>query len=111
MKDLEMTKLCAEAMGLCINDAGVVLLGHSFHAIYAPLTDDSQAMELMKKFKLDVEWLTESWDVTSWDWRGERYQCDATAGSVDLNRAIVECVAKLQAAAARTLVASEAAVE
>jgi hypothetical protein len=88
MTDLEMTKLCAEAMGIVqsmhVNEDGLWT--------YYPLHDDAQAMALVKKFHLECYWNGSVWGVL-----------DGPSGCAhelrgDLNRAIVECVAKMQAA-------------
>ena len=104
MSDVEIIKLCAEAMGYSINSyqtrPGIVLtvtppsrdpqsLSSSFD--YRPLHDDTQAMALMKKFGLHP---VPEWDEgSSWTVFGGGY----SAMSDDLNRAICECVAKMQA--------------
>lgn len=109
MTDLEMTKLCAEAMGWNWKEHGSLFIssGTGPWEAYDPLHDDAQAMALVKKFDLMVS--PKLLQRPRW------FVSDGTLGrggySVDLNRAIVECVAKLQAAAARTLATSEAAVE
>lgn len=98
MTDLEMTKLCAEAMGYVYrgqhDDA---LMGNQFGK-YDPLHDDAQAMALVKKFKSPHFQLWSDDEVTGGKWhawvRGQR----AGTSSDSLNRAIVECVAKMQAA-------------
>lgn len=102
--DLEMTKLCAEAMGYhsllshpaaelpipCVDAEGVT-------CAYDPLHIDAQAMALMKRFKLhpipdnDREGY---WDV----FVGKPYSPSVYGSDPDLNRAIVECVAKLEQA-------------
>lgn len=84
MTDLEITKLCAEAMGYDKTDPlGVAL-------VYDPLHDDAQAMAMVKKFKLDCfENLDEEgWIVDAGDGVHTKH--------IDLNRAICECVAKMQ---------------
>ena len=112
MNDLEITKLCAEASELRYKerDGSVVVYSHEkflpgeggsgefiecFNK-YDPLHDDAQAMALVKKFFLKVyffgndksaEWICCEHDSSS-SWRA----------SPDLNRAICECVAKMQAA-------------
>ena len=57
MTDLEMTKLCAEAMGIKASD-----WDNEYHGSippakppYDPLLDDAQAMALVKRFCLDIE--------------------------------------------------------
>ncbi len=103
MTDLEMTKLCAEAMGWSIglhvdprlNDGRWWVIEtcddgshHGFY--YNPLVDDSQAMELVKRFDLGLDKVGLEWGVL-------RSGYDGDVVNKDLNRAIVECVAKMQA--------------
>ncbi|HEX7953967.1 MAG TPA: hypothetical protein VF523_12935 [Burkholderiales bacterium] len=104
MTDLEMTKLCAEAMGIVLD--GIPSAPSYFDSdktengciiFYDPIHDDAQAMALVKKFGLCIE----------------QYAPDSASGSrvylpgywkrgvkfmSNLNRAIVECVARMQAA-------------
>lgn len=97
MTDLEMTKLCARAMGYRVLRVGsepayVVDDGKRQHA-FDPLNDDAKAMALVKRFGLTVVY----------DLVGERPEWmvgkhEGMATGFDLNRAIVECVAKMQAA-------------
>lgn len=102
MTDLEMTRLCAEAMdwnvndkhpahGLWCFDPHATPLKHSFW--FKPLDNDAQAMALLKKFPMDV-----FADRGNPFWR-VRLAADHNKGfgmADDLNRAIVECVAMLQ---------------
>lgn len=110
MTDLEMTKLCAEAMGLKfrvrengIGNDDVSLDGvdlyddgsNMWNRCYSPLHDDAQAMALVKRFRLspcapDEEGGT--WEVVLCD------DVNIRGFNADLNRAIMECVAKMQAA-------------
>ncbi len=102
MTDLEMTRLCAEALGyefqgfggpvsnrptegenVLVFDAGVTIA-------WNPLTNDAQAMALVKKFGAFIQGGPVRWEVEL---------CDVTVVGQDLNRAIVECVAKMQMAA------------
>ena len=91
MTDIEMTKLCGDAMGYqsSIRDDG------TYGKDWNPLERDAQAMALVKKFRLDVtnffgfddgfhEWRVRG-TVAGWE----------TSGSKDVNRAIVECVANM----------------
>ena len=100
MTDLEMTKLCAEAMGAS-SDTEVVPDGDGgYWALYNPLHDDAQAMALVKKFKLALSAPSdgghELWVCRKpWDHSGD-YGFGVTP-----NRAIVESVAKMQANAKR----------
>jgi hypothetical protein len=95
MTDLEMTKLSAEAMGreFFVHDSIPGYWENGIRVLYDPLHDDAQAMELAKKFLLrmdtysDGEWLVDS----GWG------KVKAEAQDRSLNRAIVECVAKMQA--------------
>jgi hypothetical protein len=107
MTDLEMTRLCAEAMGCKIFDNKKLFLTQdeigSLHvalprslglpAVYDPLRDDAQAMELVKEWTLDISYLSGShkWSVTCLGWK------DAIGKDYNLNRAIVSCVAQAQA--------------
>ena len=99
MTDLEMTKLCAEAMGITRPEwAMTERLDHltiwqgdlSGDLIYQPLKDDAQAMALVKRFGLTCGPLGSGW------WLVSPYGGDGVKNA-DLNRAIVECVARMQA--------------
>ena len=94
MDDLTITRLCAEAMGFNVQSlsnllgaqcAAMGVLKHDF--LFNPLHDDAQAMSLVKKFGIFTDKRGCIWHV------GEPY-----ADNADLNRAICECVAKMQAA-------------
>lgn len=99
MTDLEMTKLCAQAMdfpetrhplNIPITPPAIYIEGGFF---YSPLRDDAQAMALLRKFPMDVfaDRGTPFWRV--------RIAADHNKGYAmadDINRAIVECVAMLQ---------------
>ena len=100
MTDLEITKLCAEAMGLTLGQSegcgkystGVMCYAEGAYILYDPLHDDAQAMVLVKRQGLHIVWqpmCPDTWKVD-----------DTThvAADKDLNRAICECVAKMQAA-------------
>ena len=102
LSDLEMVRLCAEAMGLSLCEQHSHYWPRYFDAslgewgtdiCYDPLHDDAQAMALVKKFRLEIEdeWLVSTSIATSntefWSAHGK-----------DLNRAIVECVAKMELA-------------
>ena len=106
MTDLEMTRLCAEAMGYdfhppkkfifptvsATRNQLVPFVAHN--SPYDPLHDDAQAMALVKKFELNI-----GPDVQGEDgWSVSDYGGDGEVFSQDLNRAIVECVAKMQQA-------------
>ena len=101
MTDLEMTRLCAEAMGWKTK----VVSGVPYDTVYRlkeqspkgewnewnPLHDDAQAMALVKKCKLTIQR----------EHHGDRWAVGnphPEAMNLDLNRAIVECVAKMQKA-------------
>jgi len=97
MTDLEITRLCAEAMEHVIDNRwpnlGVYVLTSekSFH--YDPLHDDRQAMALVKMFRLNISQYS----------TGLSFACHAygEGESDNLNRAICECVANMQATSAR----------
>ena len=98
MNDLEITKLCAEAMGYTVYHADCETIHCNETGCYYPLQNDEQAMALIKKFKLSVgepfadgenKWLVNK--------STKRYPGgDFNVFSSDLNRAICECVAKMQ---------------
>ena len=96
MTDLEITKLCAEAMGLPVKMwcegqpyASWILFDKSA-TTYQPLHSDAQAMALVKKFKIQI---AES--SASVDWVVGIPPLPVIIRA-DLNRAICECVAKMQ---------------
>ena len=119
MTDLEMTKLCAEAMELKAGYEKVQPLAYNAiqyvetslpeatHItvqngddwfIYDPLHNDAQAMALVKKFSimLDRSGKNNGW-YASLVVDPKADDCDIFEGEdVNLNRAIVECVAKMQ---------------
>ena len=102
MTDLEITKACAEAMELDIScsrwkEDALVILFDSFspyeYYTYAPLTNDAQAMALVKKFGLHTGFQSfdNLWGCLAQDGITKTY-------NTDLNRAICECVAKMKKA-------------
>lgn len=101
MTDLEITKLCAEAMGLKgvhishdkFGDARVLYVPSGNDGVrYNPLHDDAQAMALVKKLRLSVIAAPMAgWIVHN----GEDATFTKSVGT-DLNRAICECVAKMK---------------
>lgn len=109
MTDLEMTKLCAEAMGYedilsgpapGYSDVKIVSFSSQFSSIhfhgragfpYNPLHDDAQAMALVKKLGVEIGW---TGYAHSMDWTVEVNGVEIV--NKNLNRAIVECVAKMQ---------------
>ena len=107
MTDLEITKLCAEAMGIELFSAFGVKeymrwpshfdrdTSDDIGALkrYAPLHDDAQAMALVKRFHIHLTHWAQNKD---WTAAFDRY----SAKDKNLNRAICECVAKMQEAKA-----------
>lgn len=103
MTDLEMTKLCAEAMGLrqtihadprtpAPRDPAILVLDQSSYELFDPLHNDAQAMAMVKALRLSLE-APEPPAITYWT----VYPIsdpDNIKHHDDLNRAIVECVAK-----------------
>src|SRR4051812_44745693 len=93
-----MTKVCAEAMDLHVptfstDETKVYVVGPDERTcyVYNPLHDDAQAMALVKRFHPHVCWQTgDFWEVQNSDMNAA---C-AIAHNSDLNRAVVECVAK-----------------
>lgn len=100
MTDEQLTKKCAIAMGipLVAMDTGelATIAGTAYYHkgtrtfSYDPLHDDAQAMALVKKFKLMI-----TPDILPNEWRVDFEEI--IGRDPDLNRAICECVAKLQA--------------
>ena len=115
MSDTEITRLCAEAMGLDVaDDAEPVHYWQgrnpaSLHR-YDPLHDDAQAMALVKRFDMVIErngggragepGMRELWAATLFVARPKVKGADTfvVRNAPDLNRAICECVAKLEEA-------------
>lgn len=99
MTDLEMTKLCAEAMGfsVCITRDDNPNFDHyrrmAISEVYDPLHDNAQAMALVKKLKLCC-----AWQPNIGDWWVHPIGGKPESYAQDLNRAIVECCARMQKA-------------
>lgn len=105
LSDLELTKLCAEAMGYMVREQrydslpvpkdAVCVGADGFRGdfVFNPLHDDRDAMKLLKRFRPHVN----ANEQGSW-WVLVR---NAEAKGPDLNRAIVECIAYMQRSKAR----------
>jgi len=96
MTDLEMIKKCAEKMGYEFSDgSGTVCVSKAGVGNYDPLTNDAQAMALVKRFGLWIE-ANDDGSKSIWVVTGDRV-CGQNERfiSKDLNRAIVECVSRL----------------
>ena len=99
MGDLEMVRKCAEVMQVELCERHSHDWPHYFDAArgewgedvrYDPLTNDAQAMELVKKFDLEIRRPhSDEWWVMGNGLYG------ASVGDADLNRAIVRCVAAM----------------
>ena len=98
MTDLEITRLCAEAIGWKYREREGAIWIHGISR-YNPLEDDEQVMALVEKLKLDIEPQFENfcgqWQVSTWS--SDNAGRENKTNSADLNRAICECVAKMQA--------------
>jgi hypothetical protein len=109
LTDIEMTKLCAEAMGMqplesdSLGNASVFIVMNGRDQVrsdpYSPLHDDAQAMALVKRFTLLLQPIG----------RDGRYMVCLYPGAIGvfcaegpLNHAIIECVASMQAAKCST---------
>ena len=105
MTDLELTKLCAEAVGLIPHKDQIPLVCHTgknlrgipVSTMYDPLHDDAQAMALVKKFSLSVG-PADGDDWCAWDNDDSSIE---QGYDENLNRAIVECVAGMKGANGR----------
>lgn len=98
MDDLTITRLCAEAMGLRVQEHNgwLHVLGGGY--TYNPLDQDEQAYALMRTLMLNVDAFA---GVVERGYGEEKFTTyvddgDSNSGS-NLNRAICECVAKMQA--------------
>lgn len=103
MTDLEITRLCAEAMGV---DFGPELVAYTVGqqinneqimanriAAYDPLHDDAQAMALVKRFGVTIIPVWDAHDGTVSYWR-TTITNDSYSESFNLKRAICKCVAE-----------------
>jgi hypothetical protein len=93
MTDLEMIKKCAEQIGIkhrVIDDTYINYYdeGLIWWRGYSPLHDDAQAMALVKKFVILI-------GVDDGYWTAFIPSVGRSIHNKDLNRAIVECVAKM----------------
>lgn len=104
MTDLEMIRVCAEKMGLNVakGEDSWWIFPKSMGNEYDPLHDDAQAMALVKKFSLEIKVLQGNVAPSSdyskteiYEWGVSTASHDTNAKNKDLNRAIVECVSKL----------------
>jgi hypothetical protein len=103
MTDLEMTRLCAEAMGwhtgklaskvVCYDvSKSAIIAGNDRggESVWQPLHDDAQAMALVKKFHLCIDICDgDDWMVTD----PTKESLGAFWRDENLNRAICLCVA------------------
>lgn len=92
--DLALAKACAERMGLRY-DGGDFTDGSIYadYGVYDPLHDDTQAMALVKRFRLDILDMRGAWSARfSHDDDGEKW---SMAEDANLNRAICLCVASI----------------
>ena len=109
MTDLQITRLCAEAMGYIAkpqqtpSDIILFVTIPRTHSMlpdsverYDPLHDDAQAMALVKKLGLSIRNYIDRWRVS--EIGGDDIHQDEDGVNTDLNRAICECVANMQKA-------------
>ena len=101
----EIRAACAKAVGWGVDENTVRNVNYGYALImsgFNPLSNDEQAMSMVKKFKLDIEPNFDGeegdWSVSTWaaDQNGRENRCTHES----LNRAICECVAKMQQAKA-----------
>lgn len=107
-EDIKLCQLCAKAMG-------IELLAHCelpFYrgenrgmCYYDPLHDDAQCMALAKRFGVTCDPQDEQWPIKLWrtwvitpDYDPDTDKDYFSAENPDLNRAICECVARMQQA-------------
>ena len=110
LSDLEITRACAEAMGYVIDENTSASFSYTAiwvkrpdapPGIYYPLVDDAQAMALVKNKYLSIDLGSDAWFVRA-PYDALINENNRVAAHSDLNRAICECVAKLQQAKAAT---------
>ena len=99
MTDLEITRLCAEAMewGYELDEHGGYYDSEGSSRSYWPLFDDAQAMALVKKLELGVSPMAAKvlgWEAICW----KENKAEHRVVHESLNRAICECVANMQSA-------------
>lgn len=90
LTDLEITRLCARAIGLTVRTVGdgITACLITQRGEYRPLHDDAQMAALVKKFRIGIVCFHDSmWSVN------DRHNVSQNA---DLNRAVCECVARMQ---------------
>lgn len=107
MTDLEMVRLCAEAMGLMIREVSLNapehtlriegVFGSSSYGDYWPLTNRAQCFELVERFHVHIG------DVAGGPLDGKWWACLPrteidTVYDPDLSRAIVTTVARMELA-------------
>lgn len=110
MTDLEMVRLCAEAVDIGCFEVSKNAPEHTIRLNgtqrnYWPLKNDEQAMALVKRLCLRVEftnhriWLDDynplHW-LVCWAEHPEHHIYAIDARNIDLNRAICECAAKVR---------------
>lgn len=110
LTDLEMTRLCAEAMGLSVHDVRIdtdydgqfktYLMIDETDDYYWPLDDDAQAMALDDVLLNHGSFRLNEQEFTYWPHGREvtrefRFQADMTKPE-NRRRARVECVAKME---------------
>jgi len=96
--DLEMTRLCAEAMGVPLTREMLHLASGArwTERIYDPLRDDAQAMALVKRFEIDLSARRNCASVFVGP-PGQMKRFNSEEDCDTINRAIVQCVAKMRA--------------
>ena len=102
MSDIELTKLCAIAMGFMPEFAptewpvGIAVKGggQASEDLYDPLHNDAQAMELVKKLRISIDQGRVGGDMSAAAILKDGVLYNAE--SENLNRAICETIAKLQ---------------
>lgn len=107
MDDATITRLCAEAVepmpklpgasdvwGVTIQFAPIYKLKAWVRSSYNPLHDDAQCFALVKKFNLDIAF-DGAWNVVM---RRDTVLKSGVFHYPDLNKAVCECVARMQQA-------------
>lgn len=96
LSDLEITRRCAEMMGISFEiggDPAAVWISRENGDEYNPFHDEAQAMALVKRFRLSVD----RYDAECEDWIvSADGKLNLFAVDTDLNRAICLAVARMK---------------
>ena len=101
MGDIEITQLCAEALGYSVmphsnRKSSKDLIWIPNGGNWNPLTNDAQAMALVKRLNIAIQPYETNDDSIEYQASIQHESGDYMVSSADLNRAICKCVANMQ---------------